>query len=467
LCATVVVFMAQNECWDGLCADFAALPDSAWGGDIDDTFYDDGSYHSYLPTTDSYGSYPPHEGGSSYGSYLPHKDGSSYGSYPPHEDGSSYAYENPRLTHAMLPYTQRYHLHDSTCDKIASLIHAADARGCVSGCDAPTDDEPAPNTDDEPSPAPTDDEPSPTDDEPVEPTDDEPVEPTDDEPVEPTDDEPVEPTDDEPVEPTDDEPAPTDDEPAPTDDEPAPTDDEPEEEEIYVTEEKLEVKVPAKLELSGMAPPEFVPGGDNEVFDAFVDVMLDTLTEIMEPPEGAEIEITHINGVPVDTSRRLEDASGGEAGDEPADEQKELVIDFNIVMIHTCEGECDDNAVTGEILDQLKESNDKLVTATSEGSSVLTETLKEKAEEKAQENPALQEALDEIAAEVSNVVVVPFTAPDEDDIEDAVKKAEVTQTMSDGSTNTISADLKAAGSTIGVSLATIVTTLVAVAVTIF
>ncbi|GMI61321.1 hypothetical protein ScalyP_jg6163, partial [Parmales sp. scaly parma] len=35
LCATVVIFMAQNDCWAGLCTDFEALPDSAWDEPFD------------------------------------------------------------------------------------------------------------------------------------------------------------------------------------------------------------------------------------------------------------------------------------------------------------------------------------------------------------------------------------------------------------------------------------------------
>ena len=168
----------------------------------------------------------------------------------------------------------------------------------------------------------------------------------------------------------------------------------------------LEISVPAKLELNGVAQPE-----ENEAFDAFVNVMKSTLTEIMDITEGAHIEILAINGVSI-TRRRLGDA---------------LVVDFLIVMLKQCDGECAGNELLDEIMEDIQASNDKLMDATSNGSNVFASTLTEKAEEEAE--------LGDMVHDMASVTVSQYVAPTEDTLLASLQSAEVTIIFEDGSSS--------------------------------
>ena len=208
----------------------------------------------------------------------------------------------------------------------------------------------------------------------------------------------------------------------------------PEEEGVYVTAEVLTVSVPAKVKLTGVAPPDFA--AEPEVFNAFVDLMKKSLSSIMEPPEGADIVITAINGVPVSSNRRLDDASEGEP--------ETLVIDFDIVMVVNCDGECDDATVAAELMSDLEGANKKLEEATSSSSSAFADVLAE--------NAAMDPILASMADDFADITAVPYVAPTAESIQSAVTDAPATQTMSDGSTNTLDSDIGAA-STLSFSLA--------------
>jgi len=170
---------------------------------------------------------------------------------------------------------------------------------------------------------------------------------------------------------------------------------------------------------------------DNLDYAPFVDLMKKSLSSIMEPPEGADIVITAINGVPVSSNRRL-------------NEPETLVIDFDIVMVVNCDGECDDATVAAELMSDLEGANKKLEEATSSSSSAFVDVLAE--------NAAMDPNLVSIANNFANITAAPYVAPTAESIQSAVTDAPATRTMSDGSTNTLDSDIGAA-STLSFSLA--------------
>jgi len=175
--------------------------------------------------------------------------------------------------------------------------------------------------------------------------------------------------------------------------------------EPVVVKTAVVVSVAATMEIAGLEIPE---GAEED----FAEVVQETLTEIMNPPEGTTLVVTSINGVTVtvaDSTRRLQDG---------------LKIDFEFVFTTECDGECDNDELVKSVMIVVDDCSENFEEAAAdESSGGLAGILTEKASE--------VEALDDV--DFSAIAIEEFVKPEASAISESVVNAEVTVTMSDGS----------------------------------
>jgi len=178
--------------------------------------------------------------------------------------------------------------------------------------------------------------------------------------------------------------------------------------EPVVVKTAVVVSVAATMEIAGLEIPE---GAEED----FAEVVQETLTEIMDPPEGTTLVVTAINGVTVtvaDSTRRLQDG---------------LKIDFEFVFTTECDGECDTDELVESVMTVIDDCSENFEEAAAdESSGGLASILTEKASE--------VEALDDV--DFSAIAIEEFVKPEASAITKSVDNAEVTMSDgSDGSTN--------------------------------
>ena len=240
---------------------------------------------------------------------------------------------------------------------------------------------------------------------------------------------------------------------------------------VYVVEEVLDVVLPLQLEIVGFLsdPPQYIPGegNNNGVFNAFVDVLRETLIEILEPGEEAEVIVTAVNGIYVITGGDSDDDSsdGDESSNDDGDNEDLLLmangnrflqltnattleIDFALTTEYFCTGECDDEAVGSDIYGDFVGPFGKLVEATEAESTIFADALATNAGE--------VEELYVYAEDFASISIVPFEPANEQDVVRAASFAASTQTMSDGSTVTRGSLMSSASRLGGVKLLTLV-----------